>query len=77
MFKFRVLVLDEHHMIGKFLDIGNRISWQMITTNAPIIYDKITNSVDVDGGAGFDMYEIDPNCFEWNGQKLRLEERKI
>lgn len=74
MFRFRVFVLDKHHMIGKFLDIENRISWQMITTNAPIIYDKITNSVDVDGGAGFDMYEIDPNCFEWNGQKLRLEE---
>lgn len=77
MFGFRGFVLDKHHMIGKFLDIENRISWQMITTNAPIIYDKITNNFDVDGGAGFDMYEIDPNGFEWNGQKLRLEESEI
>ena len=76
MFGFRGFVLDKHHMIGKFLDIENRISWQMITTNAPIINDKITNSVDVDGSAGFDMYEIDPNCFEWDGRRLRLEESK-
>ena len=26
----------------------------------------------IDGGAGFEFYEIDPDDFEWNGRRVRM-----
>lgn len=66
MNEFELYQLDEHHAIGEFVDKDGHLSWQMITTNAPIINNE------VDAGAGFELCEIDPNDFEWNGQRVRI-----
>ena len=59
--------LDDHHLIGMFVDKDNNYSWQMITTVEPIV-DHTFN-----GDAGWSIEEIDPNHFEWNGRIVTLE----
>lgn len=63
---FNLYMLDEYHAVGQFVDKDGNLSWQMIHTNAPIINNEI------DGDAGFELSEIDPNDFEFGGKRLRL-----
>lgn len=36
-----------------------------------MVYAPICNRI-IDGGAGFEFYEIDPDDFEWNGRRVRM-----
>ena len=65
-FDFYVFPLDEHHAVGLFSDKSGNSTWQMITTKKPIV-DNV-----IDGGAGFELCEIDQNNFEFNGKRLKI-----
>lgn len=67
MNEFELFILDDHHAIGQFVDKDGNQSWQMITTNAPIIDGEI------DLSAGFEFCEFNPNDFVWNGRRVRIE----
>lgn len=70
---FKGWLLDDTHWVGKFKDKNNKDSWQMVTFNAPVV-----NGV-IDGDAGFQLNEIDPNNFIWNGRRayLKVEGEKV
>lgn len=64
---FELYQLDEYHAIGQFVNKNGSLSWQMITTNAPIANGEIN------ADAGFEFCEFNPNDFEWNGRRVRIE----
>lgn len=70
MNEFELYQLDEYHAIGQFVDKNGSLSWQMISTNAPIV-----NNV-IDAEAGFYLCEIDPENFEWDGRRVRIKIEK-
>ena len=66
MGEFILYQLDDYHAIGQFMEKNGNLSWQMVVTIPPIC-----NRI-IDGGAGFEFYEIDPDDFEWNGRRVRM-----
>ena len=69
--QFSGYYLDEKNIVSPAVDSEGNTRWYIVTfLNAPI------NGVIPIGEYGekfFDMKEIDPNDFEWNGQRLKID----
>ena len=71
MIEFRGYYIDKQNMVVPGIDADGNVTWWLIT-----FLNEVVDNTIVLGDPGkkfFDMKEIDPNDFEWNGQKLRIE----
>lgn len=64
------LYLDEKNIITPAVDADGKTTWWLMTFTKDVVNGII--EVDYEGEKFFDMKEIDPNNFEWNGQKLKI-----
>ena len=71
MIKFSGFYLDKQNIISPGVNSEGRVTWWLIT----FLNEVVDNTIDIGkpDEKFFDMKEIDPNNFEWNGQKLSIE----
>lgn len=62
--------LDDKTIITPGVDEDGKVTWWLVTFTKEIVDGVIT--CDYEGENIFDIKEIDPNDFEWNGQKLKI-----
>ncbi len=67
--------LDDYHVLSQMFDRNDEVSWWLFT-----LQDPVKNGVVKCGSNSaaneilWQMEQIDPYNFEWNGQKLTLDE---
>lgn len=66
--------LDDYHIVTKLTDRNGIVSWGLFTFPNPIKNGIIEYSQNLKNTEIWHMDEIDPNDFEWNGQKFILKE---
>ena len=63
--------LDDKNIITPGVGMDGKTTWWLMTFTKDIVDGII--EVDYEGEKFFDMKEIDPNNFEWTGQKLKID----
>lgn len=71
MIEFKGFYLDKQNIVTPGVDSEGRVTWWLIT----FLNEVVDNIIDTGkpGEKFFDMKEIDPNNFEWNGQRLSID----
>lgn len=62
--------LDDYHVLSKLKDNDGTESWWLFTLEKPII-DGVVN-IDSSSKEIWHMELIDPNSFEWNGERMEV-----
>lgn len=71
MIEFNGFYLDKQNIVTPGVNSEGEVTWWLIT----FLNEVVDNTIDIGkpGEKFFDMKEIDPNNFEWNGQHLRID----
>lgn len=72
MFTLHGYKLDDYHMISELQDKDGSKSWWLFTFPQSISDDSVDLTMD-NNQTLFDMKQIDPEHFEWDGKVLRIE----
>ena len=74
MFTFRAAWLDKRNCIGLFYEENGTPHWMLITFHEDYDPKEIIELKPAPDGELFNITEINPDCFEWNGKKYKLEQ---
>ena len=77
MLTFRASWLDKRNCIGIFYEKDGTPHWMLISFYEDCDPSEIIELHSAPNGELFSMTEIDPNCFEWDGKKYKLEQTVV
>ena len=69
--EFKGYYLDDQNIVSPAVNYSGETVWYLITFTKPVIDGEI--KIDKHGDQFFEIREIDPNDFEWNGQQLKID----
>lgn len=73
MFNIYGFQLDNKHFLAELVDKDGGKSWRLFTFNNEIVDGVVNCDASSPNGSLFDMEQINPNEFEWNGRKVCLQ----
>ena len=77
MLEIQGFQLDNKHILTELVDKDGEKSWWLFEFKNEIVDGVVNCDEPFPNGSLFDMKQINPNEFEWNGRKLCLRKNQL